>query len=127
MNSSRPQAYFSSQVQVIFDTDPGIDDAMALFLLARHPSLRLRAVTSVFGNGSLAVTTANAQALCGFFGQQVPVAAGAAGPLHSHAEREFSCMCMATTVWAAWLLWRRPPCPLAHRRLRRSTPGPPIN
>jgi purine nucleosidase len=90
MNSSRPQAHFSPPVQVIFDTDPGIDDAMALFLLARHPSLRLRAVTSVFGNGSLAVTTANAQALCGFFGQQVPVAAGAAGPLHSHAEREFS-------------------------------------
>ena len=90
MNLSRLQAHFSPPVQVIFDTDPGIDDAMALYLLARHSSLRLRAVTTVFGNASLAVTTANAQALCEFFGLQVPVAAGAAGPLHAHAEREFS-------------------------------------
>ncbi|MCV2422850.1 nucleoside hydrolase [Paucibacter sp. DJ2R-2] len=75
---------------VIFDTDPGIDDAMALFLLARHPTLKLRAVTSVFGNASIDVTTRNARALCAFYGQPVPVAAGAAGPLFAHAARPHS-------------------------------------
>ncbi|ALT77372.1 nucleoside hydrolase [Paucibacter sp. KCTC 42545] len=83
----------TSPLQVIFDTDPGIDDAMALYLLARHPALRLRAITTVFGNASLAVTTRNARALCGLYGldaAQVLVAAGAAGPLLPEAEREHS-------------------------------------
>ncbi|MDC8786905.1 nucleoside hydrolase [Roseateles koreensis] len=78
---------------VIFDTDPGIDDAMALYLLARHPALQLRAITTVFGNASVAVTTRNAQALCGLYGlapEAVKVAAGAPGPLQAHAAREFS-------------------------------------
>ncbi|MCV2371213.1 nucleoside hydrolase [Roseateles oligotrophus] len=80
----------STPMPVIFDTDPGIDDAMALYLLARHPALDLRAVTTVFGNASIEVTSRNGQLLAAMFGQQVPVAAGAAGPLHAHAEREFS-------------------------------------
>jgi purine nucleosidase len=75
---------------VIFDTDPGIDDAMALYLLARHPALELRAITTVFGNASIAVTSRNGQLLAALFEQQVPVAMGAAGPLHVDAEREFS-------------------------------------
>lgn len=82
-----------TRLQVIFDTDPGIDDAMALFLLARHPAIHLRAITTVFGNASIAVTTRNAQALCGLYGllpEQVLVAAGAAGPVQTGAEREHS-------------------------------------
>ncbi|MBT9491536.1 MAG: nucleoside hydrolase [Paucibacter sp.] len=75
---------------VIFDTDPGIDDAMALYLLARHPALDLRAITTVFGNASIDVTSRNGQLLAALFDQQVPVAKGAAGPLHVDAEREFS-------------------------------------
>lgn len=75
---------------VIFDTDPGIDDAMALYLLARHPVLDLRAITTVFGNASIDVTSRNGQLLAALFDQQVPVAKGAAGPLHVDAEREFS-------------------------------------
>ncbi|MDN3921796.1 nucleoside hydrolase [Roseateles violae] len=75
--------------QVIFDTDPGIDDAMALYLLARHPAIRLRAVTTVFGNASVATTTRNAQLLCRLYGLQIPVAAGAAMPLLASREPEF--------------------------------------
>ncbi|WP_310384181.1 nucleoside hydrolase [Roseateles sp.] len=75
---------------VIFDTDPGIDDAMALYLLAHHPALELRAITTVFGNAGVDVTSRNGQLLAALFDQQVPVAKGAAGPLHVDAEREFS-------------------------------------
>ena len=75
-------------IPVIFDTDPGIDDAMALFLLARHPDIDLRAITTAFGNASLEITTRNAQRLAAFYGLDVPIAAGAAGPLRAGAERE---------------------------------------
>ncbi len=80
----------AAPMPVIFDTDPGIDDAMALFLLARHPALDLRAITTVFGNASIEVTSRNGQLLAALFDQQVPVAKGAAGPLHVDAQREFS-------------------------------------
>lgn len=83
MSSSKPIH------QVIFDTDPGIDDAMALFLLARHPSIELRALTTVFGNASVQTTTRNALALSAFYGLAIPVAAGAAGPLGTSGEKEF--------------------------------------
>jgi inosine-uridine nucleoside N-ribohydrolase len=75
--------------QVIFDTDPGIDDAMALFLLARHPAIRLRAITTVFGNAAVATTTRNAQLLSRLYGLSVPIAAGADKPLQASAELDF--------------------------------------
>lgn len=74
---------------VIFDTDPGIDDAMALYLLARHPAIDLRAITTVFGNAPIETTTRNALALAAFYGLDRPVAQGAAGPLHTPAEQDF--------------------------------------
>lgn len=75
---------------VIFDTDPGIDDAMALYLLARSPAIRLRAVTSVFGNASVQTTTRNARGLAGLFGMHdLPVAAGASRALNAAEEPEY--------------------------------------
>lgn len=74
---------------VIFDTDPGIDDAMALYLLARHPAIDLRAITTVFGNASIATTTRNALSLAAFYELDLPVAQGAAGPLQTPAEQDF--------------------------------------
>lgn len=79
-----------SPVKVIFDTDPGIDDAMALFVLARHPAVELAAVTTVFGNAPVERTTQNAQALCALFGLDVPVARGAAGPLQPRPDLQFA-------------------------------------
>lgn len=77
-------------LDVIFDTDPGIDDAMALYLLARSPALRLRAVTTVFGNASVATTTRNARGLAGLFGlAQLPVAAGASRALEAVEEPSY--------------------------------------
>ncbi|MCM5556363.1 nucleoside hydrolase [Pleomorphomonas sp. JP5] len=66
---------------VIFDTDPGIDDAMALLFLKAQPSLKLAAVTTVFGNAETEVTTRNALYLTQRFGIDVPVYAGATRPL----------------------------------------------
>jgi len=79
----------SKPIPVIFDTDPGIDDAMALYLLARHPAVDLRAVTTVFGNASVDTTTRNALGLVSFYGRDIPVAVGAAGPLRAPVDREF--------------------------------------
>jgi purine nucleosidase len=46
--------------KVIFDTDPGVDDAMALLFLARHPEIDLLGITTTFGNASIETTTRNA-------------------------------------------------------------------
>lgn len=78
------------RIPVIFDTDPGIDDALALALLARHPSFHLLAVTGVHGNASVQDTSRNALGLLAQFGLDIPVAAGAEGPLLDKRRREFS-------------------------------------
>ena len=44
---------------VVIDTDPGLDDALALALALRSLSLEVRAITVVAGNVSLPVCTAN--------------------------------------------------------------------
>jgi purine nucleosidase len=68
--------------KLILDCDPGLDDALALLLAHGDSDLELVAVTTVGGNVSLANTTRNALQLREYFGfDDVPVAAGAAGPL----------------------------------------------
>jgi pyrimidine-specific ribonucleoside hydrolase len=64
---------------VVVDCDPGLDDALALALLAAHPSVRLDLVTTVAGNAPLDVVTANAHAVVAALGIGLPVARGAAG------------------------------------------------
>jgi inosine-uridine nucleoside N-ribohydrolase len=68
-------------MKIVFDTDPGVDDAMALLFLQRHPAVQLLGVTTVFGNAEVDVTTRNALYLCERFGIAAPVARGAALPL----------------------------------------------
>ena len=68
-------------MKILFDTDPGIDDAMALLMLARDPRAELLGITTVFGNAPIDLTTTNALALCERFGIDVPVARGAAQAL----------------------------------------------
>ena len=67
--------------KVIFDTDPGIDDAMALVFLAASPEVELIGVTTTFGNGTIETTTRNALYLAERFGIAAPVARGAGVPL----------------------------------------------
>lgn len=49
-----------SMKRVVIDTDPGIDDALALWLAFRSPELRVEAVTTVAGNAPIDRTTLNA-------------------------------------------------------------------
>jgi inosine-uridine nucleoside N-ribohydrolase len=68
--------------RVVFDCDPGHDDAIALALALASPELELSGVTTVSGNQTLAKTTANAIRVLDHLGRKdVPVAAGAERPL----------------------------------------------
>ena len=69
-------------VPLILDCDPGHDDAFAILLAAGSPLADLRSITTVGGNGTLRSVTDNALRVCTLAGiRDVPVAAGAAGPL----------------------------------------------
>lgn len=69
-------------IAVIIDCDPGHDDAIALLLAIASPQIDLRAVTTCFGNCSLEDATRNALQILELAGSDdVPVAAGASGPL----------------------------------------------
>jgi inosine-uridine nucleoside N-ribohydrolase len=67
--------------KIIFDTDPGIDDAMALLFIEASPALDLLAVTTVFGNADIDTTTRNALYLKDRFGLKAPVFKGTDKPL----------------------------------------------
>lgn len=66
---------------VLIDTDPGIDDAMALLFLRARSDVRIVSITTIFGNADLETTTRNARYLTTRFGIDAPVIAGAARPL----------------------------------------------
>lgn len=66
---------------IIIDTDPGIDDAVALAIALYSEKLDVRLITTIAGNVSLQKVTTNALRLLKFFGKNVPVALGADRPL----------------------------------------------
>lgn len=68
--------------RIILDTDPGVDDAMAIFLAFRSPEVKVEAITVVAGNVPLSLTLPNALRLVEIAGRtDIPVAAGASAPL----------------------------------------------
>lgn len=68
--------------RIILDTDPGVDDALAILLALRSPELRVEAITPVAGNVPLELTLSNALKLVELAGRtDIPVAAGASAPL----------------------------------------------
>src|SRR5690606_26665533 len=68
---------------VAIDTDPGVDDALALMLALRSPECRVELVTTVAGNVPVALGTANARRILHLIAPATwPVLAqGAARPL----------------------------------------------
>ena len=71
----------SEKIPLLIDTDPGVDDALALLMAfndARHDVVGL---TIAAGNVGLGFTVANALKLCEVAGLDLPVFAGCAAPL----------------------------------------------
>lgn len=68
--------------RVIIDTDPGIDDTAALFLALASPELHVEALTTVYGNGTIADCTRNALLVLETAGRSdIPVYQGVGKPL----------------------------------------------
>ncbi len=66
---------------IIIDTDPGIDDAVAIAIALFSEELDVKLLTTVAGNVSLDKVTYNALRILKFFRKEVPVAKGADAPL----------------------------------------------
>ncbi|KAG4917310.1 hypothetical protein JHK85_055591 [Glycine max] len=63
--------------KIIIDTDPGIDDAMAIFLALQSPEVEVIGLTTIFGNVYTTLATRNALHLLEVAGRtDIPVAEG---------------------------------------------------
>ncbi|MEZ9072216.1 nucleoside hydrolase [Vibrio splendidus] len=67
--------------KIILDTDPGIDDAMAILFAEAHPDIELMGITTVYGNATIDNGTQNALYLKQKFGMKALVAKGSDKPL----------------------------------------------
>lgn len=70
-----------SKIPVIIDTDPGIDDFLAIMLAKSSAKLDIRAITAVCGNQTLEKTSKNALDIANLLDIDVAVAKGAQTPL----------------------------------------------
>ncbi len=69
-------------IPIVLDCDPGHDDAVAILVAVAAPQIDLRAVTTTFGNCTVEAATRNALRVLTLVGAtEVPVGAGASGPL----------------------------------------------
>ncbi|MCI5072752.1 nucleoside hydrolase [bacterium] len=67
--------------KVIIDTDPGIDDFLAIAVAQEAKAIDLLALTTVFGNVRIEQTTQNACYIAGLFDHSFKVIQGAQSPL----------------------------------------------
>jgi len=83
-----PFGTVAKPLPLIIDSDPGLDDALAIACAVVRPEINLLAVTSVGGNADVHHCTENALRLLHLYGaDDVPVAEGAVGPLAGPLER----------------------------------------
>ena len=77
-----PLGTLKKPLPLIIDSDPGLDDALAIGLACARPELNLLAVTTVGGNADVRHCTENALRLLHLYGRDdVPVGEGAAGAI----------------------------------------------
>lgn len=126
---SAPLGTAARPLPLIIDSDPGLDDALAIGLALARPELDVLAVTTVGGNADVRHCTENALRLLHVYGRSdVPVAEGSAGPLTGAVVR-------ATEIHGESGIGRTvlPPSPAAARpegavalmaRLLRESPDP---
>jgi purine nucleosidase len=77
--------------KVVWDMDPGIDDALALILALKSPEVQVLGITTVAGNAPVEMTSANARRVLEYLNAGgIPVAMGAANPLSHPLEDALS-------------------------------------
>jgi purine nucleosidase len=68
--------------RIIIDTDPGVDDSMAILFAFQSPEVQVEGLTTVFGNNHVDIMTTNALRLLELADRtDIPVAPGAGKPL----------------------------------------------
>lgn len=67
-------------IKLIIDTDPGVDDALAIAKAAALPQIELLGLTAIFGNAFVSQSSRNARYLLDLYDAACPVAEGAALP-----------------------------------------------
>ena len=75
-----------NKIPVWFDTDIGVDDAVAFLVLHRQPELEVVGISAVSGNVGLEHTYPNARNICHLVGARYPVYKGADRPLYAEVE-----------------------------------------
>jgi purine nucleosidase len=77
--------------KVVWDMDPGVDDALALILALKSPEVQVLGITTVAGNAPVEITSANARRVLECLNAgNIPVAMGAAKPLNHPLEDALS-------------------------------------
>jgi uridine nucleosidase len=68
--------------KIWIDTDPGVDDTLAIAMLLEAPEIEIIGVSTIFGNVTVDLTTRNAKLLLEAAGMEnIPLARGASYPL----------------------------------------------
>jgi inosine-uridine nucleoside N-ribohydrolase len=76
----------NDQTPIIIDTDPGVDDALAI-IYAIMSKLPIKGLTSIYGNASVASTTKNCSAILNLLDQtDIPIYKGSSKPLYKNKK-----------------------------------------
>lgn len=94
----------TSPTKVIIDTDPGVDDALAILLALASPELDVVGITTVCGNVPVGQGTKNLFRLLNLLNPPpgLLVGQGAARPWKKPLKRPFTYM--GVTGWVNWML-----------------------
>ncbi len=76
----------TKKINLIIDTDPGVDDTIALTVALNSEKVDVKLITTTSGNVGIDKTTRNALYVVEKFGKNVPVCSGAAMPLKRKSE-----------------------------------------
>jgi inosine-uridine nucleoside N-ribohydrolase len=77
--------------KIVWDMDPGIDDALALILALKSPEIQVLGISTVSGNAPVETTSVNARRVLECLDAvSIPVAMGAANPLNQPLEDALS-------------------------------------
>ena len=76
--------------KVIIDTDPGIDDALAIIYALKHPDIEILGFTSVGGNKGLRNTTDNVTRILHYFNSDIKVYKGSDSNYSEEVDSTFN-------------------------------------